>query len=35
MTGPDLRKWLGEATDAGELQPAGDAHWDLEIGTLS
>jgi UbiD family decarboxylase len=35
MTVPDLRKWLSEAADAGELQPVGDAHWDLEIGALS
>ena len=31
----DLRRWLGEAAQAGELQTVQDAHWDLEIGALS
>lgn len=33
--GPDLRAFLGEAAEHGELLPIEGAHWDLEIGALS
>ncbi|GAB2986518.1 UbiD family decarboxylase [Amycolatopsis acidiphila] len=35
MTGTDLREWLGQASEAGELQPVEGASWDLEVGALS
>ncbi|HEX3792811.1 MAG TPA: UbiD family decarboxylase [Pseudonocardiaceae bacterium] len=31
----DLRRWLAQAEQAGEVQHVEGAHWDLEIGALS
>lgn len=35
MTGTDLRVWLTEASEAGEVRTVEGAHWELEIGALS
>src|SRR4051794_15193617 len=32
---PDLRNWLQQVDDLGQLLKVNDAHWDLELATLA